>query len=259
LGRPHHWRIAGALLVAATGAGGVQAQATLRVAAYNIHHGEGLDSVLDLERVADVLRPLEADVITLQEIDVGVDRTDGVDQANRLGALLGMEAHFGPFMPYQGGEYGMAVLSKLPVLGVNNLRLPDGEEPRSALEVRVAVGRDGREVSVVGIHLYRTPEERLAQADSVTAHFRDVERPVVLAGDFNSRRGDRIVTSLLEAGWRIVPKSGPSETFPADGPQREIDFVMMRPASAFEVVEHRVVEEEVASDHRPLFAVLRIW
>ncbi|NIP83601.1 MAG: endonuclease, partial [Gemmatimonadetes bacterium] len=85
-----------------------------------------MDGEVDLARVADVLRPLDADVITLQEVDRGVGRTGGVDQAARLGELLGMRAHFGGFMPYQGGEYGMAVLTRLPVLAVTNLRLPDG-------------------------------------------------------------------------------------------------------------------------------------
>ena len=119
-------------LVAALFIGGAAtpavAQVTLRVAAYNVKHGLGMDGEVDLERIAAVLGPLDADVITLQEIDRGVERTHGVDQARRLGELLGMEAHFGEFMPYQGGEYGMAVLSRLPVLGVTNVRLPDGDD-----------------------------------------------------------------------------------------------------------------------------------
>lgn len=237
----------------------VAAQATLRVGVYNVKHGLGMDSVIDLERIAEVLRPLDADVITLQEIDRGVERSGGVDQARRLGALLGMSAHFGDFMPYQGGEYGMAVLTRLPVLGVENHRLPDGDEPRTALEVRVAVGVEGVPVSVVGIHLYRTPEERLSQAQAVHEAFEKVEHPVVLAGDFNSRRGDRILSFLQGADWFVVDKDGPFETFPSDEPAREIDFIMLRPASAFEIVEHRVIDERVASDHRPMFAVLRIW
>lgn len=235
----------------------LSAQGTLRVAAYNIKHGLGMDSIIDLERIADVLRPLNADVITLQEMDAGVARTSGVDQARVLGELLGMTPHFGDFMPYQGGEYGMAVLTRLPVLSVENIRLPDGEEPRSALSVSVSV--DGRPVSVVGIHLYMTPEERRAQADALDDWLERVEHPVVLAGDFNSRRGDIVLRSLQEAEWFVVDKDGSPDTFPSDGPVREIDFVMVRPAEAFEVLEHYVVEESVASDHRPLFIALRLW
>lgn len=248
--------VVGALVASAPAP--LHAQGTVRVAAYNIKHGQGMDGEVDLERVADVLRPLDADVITLQEIDRGTERTEGVDQAVRLGELLGMTAHFGDFMPYQGGEYGMAVLTRLPVRSVRNLRLPDGEEPRTALEVRVEVGLD-REVSVIGIHFYRTPEERLAQADSLSGYLRDADHPLILAGDFNSRRGDRILQSLRAADWYVVDKEGAEDTYPADAPAREIDFVMIRPAEAFEVVEHRVIAESVASDHRPLLAVFRIW
>ncbi|MEM7417648.1 MAG: endonuclease/exonuclease/phosphatase family protein [Gemmatimonadota bacterium] len=239
--------------------GPAAAQTTLRVVAYNVKHGEGMDSVVDLERIADVLRPLNADVITLQEIDVGVERTDGVDQARRLGELLGMSSHFGMFMPYQGGEYGMAVLSRRPVVQVVNHRLPDGDEPRTALEVVVAAGPNGEPVSVVGVHLYRTPEERLAQAMAMSSALEARVHPVVLAGDFNSVRGDVVMQALDEEGWHLVEKSGPRDTFPADAPEREIDFVMLRPASPFELVEHRVVGERVASDHRPLLAVFRMW
>ena len=247
-----------AALVAALAGIPLSAQSTLRVAAYNIKHGLGMDGEVDLARVADVLRLLDADVITLQEIDRAVARTDGVDQAIRLGELLGMTAHFGDFMPYQGGEYGMAVLTRLPVISVTNVRLPEGAEPRTALAVRIAAGREGRPVSVVGIHLYRTPEERLAQANFLTSYFREAEHPVILAGDFNSRRGDRVMTSLTEH-WFVVGKEGEVDTFPADAPAREIDFVVIRPADAFEVVEHRAIAESLASDHRPLLAVFRLW
>lgn len=238
------------------------AQATLRVLAYNIKHGQGMDGRVDLERAAEVIRRLDPDVVTLQEVDRGVERTGGVDQARRLGELTGMEAVFGPFMAYDGGEYGMAVLSRLPVLRRVNHRLPDGAEPRSALEVRVGVGPERRQVAVVGIHLYRTPEERLAQAEALAAALSDESDealPVVLAGDFNSPPDSRVLARLEDAGWSVLPKDGPRATFPADAPDREIDYVMLRPAGAFEVVEHRVVDEPRVSDHRPVLAVLRMW
>ena len=246
------------LLFGLAGAAPCQAQehSQLRLAAYNIKHGLGMDGVVDLERVADVLRALDADVITLQEMDRGTERTDGVDQATRLGELLGMSAYFGDFMPYQGGHYGMAVLSRLPVVASHNHRLPDGDEPRTALEVRVAVGPDQAEVSVVGIHFYRTVEERLAQAQAL-AQALSGGGPAMLIGDFNSRRGDPVMDFLAES-WSIVDKDGPSFTFPSDTPAREIDFVLVRPTDAFEVLEHRVIDEKLASDHRPLLVVVRL-
>lgn len=257
--------IASVLLLSLVGVHGSAAgQVTLRVASYNIRHGAGMDDRVDLSRAAEVLRALDADVITLQEIDRGVERTGGVDQAAALGEMLGMRAHFGAFMPYQGGEYGMAVLSRLPVVEVRNIRLPDGEEPRTALEAQVVAGGasgavEPRVVSVVGIHLYMTPEERRAQADTLSARLDDTPHPVILAGDFNSRRGDVVLGSLVAAGWLVLDKQGSPDTYPADAPAREIDFVMLRPGAAFEVVEHRVIAEPAASDHRPLLVVLRLW
>ncbi len=231
-------------------AGTAAAQATVRIAAYNVKHGEGMDGNVDLSRAAEVLRALDPDVVTLQEIDRGTERTDGVDQARQLGEALGMSAHFGAFMPYQGGEYGMAVLTRLPVSTVENIRLPDGDEPRTALHVVVGVGDEGRPLSVVGVHLYRTPEERLAQAEALSLHLDETDHPVVLAGDFNSFRGDRVLGHLRGEEWIVLGKDGPSLTYPSDEPAREIDFVMLRPGSDFEVIAHEVVDELV---------VLRLW
>jgi endonuclease/exonuclease/phosphatase family metal-dependent hydrolase len=244
------------VLVGALGAGPLAAQTTLRVASYNIKHGLGSDGRVDLERVAEVIRGLDADVVTLQEVDRGAARTGEVDQTARLAELTGLRGVFGDFRPYDGGEYGMAVLTRLPVVAVHNHRLPQAPAPISALEVQVAAGE--HVVSVVGVHLVRTPEERLAEADTLTGILAAREHPVVLAGDFNSRPGD-VVLRRLRRDWLVVPKDGDRFTYPAEAPDREIDFIMIRPGAAFEIVEHRVINEGVASDHRPLLAVLRLW
>lgn len=230
---------------------------TLRILAYNTHHGAGLDEVLNLERIGALIRSAEPHVVTLQEIDVGVERTGGVDQAAIYGELAGMEAIFGAFMPYQGGEYGMALLSGLPIREWENIRLPQGAEPRTTLAARVALPNSGREVWVAGIHFYRTEEERLAQARVTAEFFADTSLPVILAGDFNSQPGTAVMDFLGEA-WSIPEKEGDPFTFPADGPQREIDFILIRPSAEVRVLEYRVLDEMVASDHRPILMVVEI-
>lgn len=236
-----------------------EGQGTLRVVAYNIKHGRGMDDQVDLPRIADALRVLNADVITLQEVDRNTERTGRVDQVARLGELLGMRGFHGAHRPYQGGEYGNAVLTRLPVREVKVRAIPPSAgSDLSITELVLGGGPDGRPISVVSVHLAGAPEERRAQADSVNAFYSRVEHPVILAGDFNSRRGD-LVMSRLEAQWSVLAKDGAVNTYPSDAPDREIDFVMYRPPGRFEVLEHRVVEETMASDHRPLLAVLRIW
>jgi len=198
------------------------------------------------------------DVVTLQEIDQVVERTGRVDQAAVYGELTGMEHLFGDFMEYQGGHYGMALLSRLPVVEWTNHRLPPGTEPRSAVTARVRMERSGREVVISGIHFYRTEEERLAQAQSLMDHLGGDDTPtIILAGDFNSTPGSPVM-ELLASRFSVPEKDGPSFTFPADGPAREIDFILVRAPGEFRVLEYQVLDETVASDHRPIFMVLEL-
>ncbi len=226
---------------------------TLRVMAYNIHHGEGMDSVVDLVRIADLIRRADPDLVALQEIDSVTERTGGVDQAAELGRLTGLTSVFGSFMPYQGGSYGMAVLSRWPVVESENLRLPPGAEPRTALSVTVRSPRTLRTLRFVGIHFYATEEERLAQAEHLEAHLTEEQGPVMLVGDFNSTPGSAVM-ARLEEGWWILDKGDDHLTFPSWAPAREIDFALLRPADSFEVLNHRLLNDPVASDHRPLVA-----
>ena len=230
---------------------------TLRILANNTHHGAGLDGVLDRERIASVIRSVDPDVVALQEVDQGVERTDRVVQAGAYGSLTGMEAVFGAFMEYQGGRYGMALLSRHPILSWENHRLPPGAEPRSALTARIRMPASGREVVVAGIHFYRTEEERMAQARRTAEILEPHTVPVLLAGDFNSLPGSPVM-ELLAQGWAVPEKEGPRYTFPADEPAREIDFILVRPHDGFRVLEYRVLEDPVASDHRPVLMVVEI-
>ncbi|NIM49903.1 MAG: metallophosphoesterase [Gemmatimonadales bacterium] len=239
------------LLHTPTGQPSDQSQETIRILAYNIRHGLGMDEQIDLERTARVIQRLDPDVVALQEVDRRAERTGGVDQAAVMGELTGMHAVFGDFMDYQGGQYGMALLSKYPIAATTKHRLPEGREPRSALAATIRVGESGAEVIVVGIHLYATAEERYAQASRIVDIYENEGRPVILAGDFNSTPESEVM-ALLRQSWTIPAKGEDHLTFPSTEPDREIDFIIYRPRERFEVVESRVIHEPIASDHRPV-------
>ena len=230
---------------------------TLRVLAYNIHHAEGMDEVVDVERVAALIESLDPDLVALQEIDSVTARTGAVDQAAELGRLTGLAHIFGSFMPYDGGSYGMAVLSRWPIEGSRNLRLPDGDEPRTALSATVVSPRTGQRVRFVGIHFYRSEDERLAQAVRLEAYLESDTIPTILAGDFNSTPGSNVM-DLLQKSWAVVDKGDDRLTYSSFDPVREIDFVLFRPQDRFAVLNQWLVDEPVASDHRPVFVEFEI-
>ncbi len=228
---------------------------TLRILLYNIKHGHGMDGKVDLSRSGALIKRLNPDLVALQEIDKSTERTKQVDQATELGRMTEMHSEFGPFFDYQGGEYGMAVLSKSKPSQVTNHRLPDGREPRTSLAITVTPIEDGPEIVFVGIHFYATAEERLAQAKKMLEILESEKRPVILAGDFNSRPG-REVMDLFADEWTIPDKGEDRLTIPSDNPRSEIDFIMFRNLKGWKVKTIDVIDEPLVSDHRPVLLEL---
>jgi endonuclease/exonuclease/phosphatase family metal-dependent hydrolase len=143
-------------------------------------------------------------------------------------------------------------------LAYENHRLPEGTEPRTTLAARIRPGPEAPPIVFAGIHLYETAAQRRAQAQRVVEVFRDARAPVLLVGDFNSTPDDPVM-QLLAAHWEFPAKpDGGNLTFPADQPRVEIDYILIRPAPAFRVLEYRVIDERMASDHRPVFMVIEL-
>jgi endonuclease/exonuclease/phosphatase family metal-dependent hydrolase len=232
----------------------------LRVLSYNIHHGEGVDRVLDLERIAKVIRSVEPDLVALQEVDKDVQRSKQVDQPAELAKLTGLKAVFGRNIPLQGGEYGNAVLSKFPIRRHENHALPsfDKGEQRGVLEVSVEVAGLDAPVTFLATHLDHRADgrERLASAKAINEIVSKKDGPAVLAGDLNDRPESQTLAELKTA-WTSA-STRPMPTIPVANPARQIDFILYRPATRWKVVEVQVLDEAVASDHRAIFAVLEL-
>lgn len=236
-------------------ASGLPAEVTLRVMTYNIHHGEGTDGRLDLERIAAVIRSADPDLVALQEIDVRTKRTGGVDQALELARLTGLHALYGATMPFQGGLYGNAVLSRWPAAGFRNHALPvtPGREPRAVMEVDF---RHPAAFRILATHLDITREDRLSAVQAI-ARFAPASPalPAILLGDLNDTPESPVLAGLFAQGWRSAVQGF---TVPVREPRRQIDFILLRPAGQWRVLERRVLEERTASDHLPVLAVVEL-
>jgi endonuclease/exonuclease/phosphatase family metal-dependent hydrolase len=234
-----------------------QAPADIRVVAYNVKHGRGMDDVVDLERTADVLRRLTPDIVGLQEIDDRATRSGGVPEAEWLGRRLGLNHAFGRFMDFQGGAYGMAILTRFPIESSREVRLPDGNEPRVALAVEVRLP-DDRRLTIVNVHFdwVRDDGFRFAQASALTTYLDALTIPYILLGDFNDGPESRTLGLFKARATEAAKPPDDRFTFSSTEPEREIDFIFYAPASAFTAREVRVIDEPVASDHRPVLAVL---
>src|SRR6187401_2798658 len=95
----------------------------IRVITYNIHHGEGMDKKFGLERIAKLLMAEKPDIVALQEVDQGTKRASGVDQPAEFARLMRMWVVFGRNIPYEGGGYGTAVLTRLPIRSHASVKL----------------------------------------------------------------------------------------------------------------------------------------
>lgn len=232
----------------------------LRVLTYNIHHGEGTDGKLDLPRVAGVVKAARPDVVLLQEVDRNTTRTGKVDQAAELARLTGLHAAFGKAIDLQGGGYGLAILSRFPLAGVKTDPLPGkaGQEARIVMRAAVEPGDGWPTVTVLNTHFQHDDgPTREAQAAKLNELFGAAEGAFVLGGDLNAAPGSAPIRAL-QKHWSFATEPGGKGllTIPSDVPREQIDYVLYRPAAAFRVTESRVIDEPVASDHRPVLAVL---
>ena len=222
-----------------------------RILAYNIKHGRGNDNQVDLARTAEVIRRLHPDFVALQEVDQKVQRSGGIDQPSKLALLTGLQHHaFGSFFDYQGGQYGMAVLSRNPLARVKNLRLPDGSEPRTSLVVDVKLDSK-KQLKIADVHFYRTEKERLAQARRLLEFLDGDQSDIAIVGDFNSKPESPVI-KLFQSNWEIPDKGTDHFTFRSDRPEVEIDYALLNKDAGWSISEIDVIEEPVVSDHRPL-------
>ncbi|KUM51803.1 hypothetical protein AR688_07375 [Rheinheimera sp. EpRS3] len=242
---------------------------TLRVMTYNVHSCIGLDGKVDIERVARVIAQANPDVVALQELDVGRDRSLGLDQAQLIARYLEMEFHFHPAMHMEEERYGDAILTHLPLRLIKAGPLP-GLADKPKLEPRgaiwAAVEFNGQEVQIINTHLGLQPRERLAQIDCLLGKdwlgHPDCRGPVVLCGDLNAQPNSQVcrrIAAQLQDSQTVLAQHRPAGTFPSRFAALRIDHIFVSQNVAVTAIAISGSQlAKVASDHLPLLAQLRL-
>lgn len=237
-------------------------QERLIMITYNIHHGAPQNSEdVNLKDIADVILRSKADLVALQELDRFIERSGNVDQIAELEQLLKMKGYFSKSIDYGGGEYGVAVFSKYPLLSVERVDLPmvkDGEQ-RSLALAKVKLPND-KELYFGSTHLDLNVPNRISQVQKIKEIEMMLNAPLIIGGDFNAVPTSEEMIKLQESFILSCTDEGCPLTSPTSAPIRAIDFFAynnkIKEVLGFEGSE--ALKEERASDHIPHIATFEI-
>src|SRR5712691_8721634 len=233
----------------------------LRVMTYNIHVGVGMDKKLDLPRIAGVINAQHPDLVGLQEVDRGVQRTQRVDEIAEIAKLTRMDYAFAFNLRYQGGQYGVAILSRFPILATDHRLYQNTREAERRGVIRAEVSVRGRLLSFVTTHLdYQYEDGRLFEAQQLLRALKDIRSPLIVVGDFNdipAGQAYQLMRYQFGDAWTETRAADEGFSYPADKPAKRIDYIFFRSTDRVRTKRAWTVNT-LASDHVPVVADLEI-
>jgi endonuclease/exonuclease/phosphatase family metal-dependent hydrolase/Icc-related predicted phosphoesterase len=229
-----------------------QRENTHRLMSYNIRHGQGMDNKMDIERIGRLIINVNPEVVGLQEVDSVIGRSGNIDIMKLLSDQTGMYATFGYSILHGGGKYGNGILTREKPVSVKKITLPGADEARTALLVELD------RYIVVNTHLSLKNEERTESVRIITDAVSDYNKAVISMGDLNANPDSEPV-EVLKRNWQIL--SNPeTKTFPSGEPTVTLDYILgyKGKGETYAKYNAQVIDEKIASDHRPLFVDIRL-
>lgn len=228
-----------------------QAQNTLKLMSYNIKNANGMDNVCNFQRIANVINNASPDVVAIQEVDSMTNRSGQKYVLGEIAERTQMHGYFAPAIDYDGGKYGIGLLTKQVPLRLQTLPLPGREEARTLILAEFT------DYIYCCTHMSLTEEDRMKSLELVKAFTSSSTKPLFLAGDMNAEPESGFIKEL-QKDFQIL--SNPKQhTFPAPDPKETIDYIatLKQNAKGFAVISAKVINEPMASDHRPILVELR--
>ena len=223
----------------------------MTVMSYNLHHCEGMDKKLDEARIADIISANHPDVIAVQELDSVTVRCKSY-QMKVLGEKTGMHYTYAKAIDFGGGKYGVGILSKEKPLCVRRVPLP-GKEPRVLLICEF------KKFYFACTHLCLHAENRMKSLPLIMEQAHLADKPFLIAGDWNAKPHEDFIVKMSEHFNFISDRT--KYTFPSKEPRVCIDYIAVYKNSLKKRVKmkgYEVLDEKIASDHRPIKAVIKL-
>lgn len=216
----------------------------IKLASFNIRAGMGMDGIFNIERLTKKLSSIPADFIALQEVDKGISRSQRLDEAKIFAEAIDMHYEFAKAIEFDGGEYGIALLSKAKPLSVSKFPLPGREE------VRVLLVCEFENIVVCCTHLSLTEQDQITSVEIIKkVLIGKYNKPVFLMGDFNAQPASCVLESFRES-FNIISDTT-RFTFPSAKPEICIDYILQLKDSNFDIkdVDTYTDSDTISSDH----------
>ncbi|VUS80881.1 endonuclease/exonuclease/phosphatase family protein [Klebsiella spallanzanii] len=248
----------------------------IKVATWNIAAGR-IDS---LPNIANAIKALDADIIALSEVDKNTQRSGKVDQLSELKRLTGMYGVFGKAIDFEGGEYGIAVLSRYPISKEQTLPLPSPKVEQSVI-LATEIQKPGFDSPVIFIanHMdwHEDPAVRMMQLHAINdfavgnteSTFPHIESSIkILAGDFNDVQGSTVMNGFKRYWHNPLPESMDSRSWPAINPAVDLDHILTFKGQRWQAEkiylpvdqqsQLKTIDWPKLSDHLPLLMELKL-
>lgn len=224
---------------------------TFRIMSYNVRNGRGMDDSISLQRVADAILKVAPDVIAVQELDSVTARSKQVDVLRALGEKVLMYPTYAPAIDFDGGKYGVGMLSKEKPLTYRSVSLPGREEKRTFLWVEF------EKFVFCCTHLSLTEEDRMLSLPIIRKEAAKTNKPLLIAGDWNAEPNSAFVQALQKDF--VLLSDTTKKTYPASEPNICIDYIAYYKQNEQPLARLStwIPEETVASDHRPVVTDVR--
>ena len=219
-----------------------------------------------LTMIADMMKELNADVVSLNEVDSCTTRTSKINQiASFSYAMGGWNGYFAKAMDHMGGAYGVAVSSSanLAPLKTYSVKLPQGDdsEPRAMAVVEFS------DFIFASTHLGLTDSSQMQQLNTINNWFAtkypSTSKPIFLCGDFNNTPSSELIAEVKKT-WKNASTTG-AYTMPSNNPRKVIAYIFVRSADqAVRIVKTAVPKQfnsgtvATASDHLPVYVDIKL-